>query len=60
MGVAPFPWIVLIHESLGYRTPQEVYFRERRLKEKEDSEAKPEQASLHHVPPCFLLISGQV
>ncbi len=41
-----------LHESLGYRTPREVYFKEER--QKEGSETKPEQASLHQIQPCFL------
>ncbi|MBI5344611.1 MAG: transposase [Deltaproteobacteria bacterium] len=38
-----------IHASLGYRTPQEVYFGERRLKE--GSETKSAQALLHQIQP---------
>ena len=41
-----------LHESLGYRTPQEVYFEGQRLKE--GSEAKPVQAPLHQIQPSFL------
>lgn len=41
-----------LHESLGYRTPREVYVNEGR--QEEGSETKPEQASLHQMQPCFL------
>ncbi len=41
-----------LHESLGYRTPMEVYIGERRLKE--GPETKPVQAPLHQIQPCFL------
>jgi len=41
-----------LHESLGYRTPQEVYYEEGRLKE--PSESKPMQALLHQIQPSFL------
>lgn len=41
-----------LHESLGYRTPLEVYLGERRLKESQ--ETKPVQAPLHQIQPCFL------
>ena len=41
-----------LHESLGYRTPQEVYFEEQRLKK--GSETKLTQASLHQIQPSFL------
>ena len=41
-----------LHEALGYRTPQDVYFGERRLEE--DSAAKPMQAHLHQIQPSFL------
>jgi len=41
-----------LHESLGYRTPQEVYFEGQRLKE--GSETKPVQAPLHQIQPSFL------
>ena len=41
-----------LHESLGYWTPREVYVNEGR--QKEGSETKPEQASLHQMQPCFL------
>jgi putative transposase len=37
-----------IHESLGYRTPYEVYVKER-------LNPKPEQANtMHHIQPVFL------
>lgn len=41
-----------LHQSLGYRTPQEVYFEERRLKR--GPETKPRQAPLHQIQPSFL------
>ena len=41
-----------LHQALGYRTPKAVYFGERR--QKEESEAKPEQALLHQIQPSFL------
>ncbi|MBI5970828.1 MAG: hypothetical protein HY884_06705 [Deltaproteobacteria bacterium] len=41
-----------LHESLGYRTPREVYFKEGRLRE--DSETKSAQAGLHQIQPSFL------
>ncbi len=41
-----------LHESLGYRTPQEVYFEERKLKGV--SETKSTQALLHQIQPSFL------
>ncbi|MBI5903532.1 MAG: IS3 family transposase [Deltaproteobacteria bacterium] len=41
-----------LHEALSYRTPQEVYLGEQRLKK--DSESKPAQAPLHQIQPSFL------
>jgi len=41
-----------LHESLDYRTPQEVYFEEQRLKK--GSETKPTQVPLHQIQPSFL------
>lgn len=41
-----------LHESLGYRTPQEVYFEEQRCKK--GSETKLTQAPLHQIQPSFL------
>ncbi|MBI5888873.1 MAG: transposase, partial [Deltaproteobacteria bacterium] len=41
-----------LHESLGYRTPREVYVKEGRLRE--DPETKPVQAPLHQIQPSFL------
>lgn len=41
-----------LHESLGYRMPQDVYFEGQRLKK--GSEAKPTQVSLHQIQPSFL------
>ncbi len=41
-----------LHESLGYRTPKEAYFKKGRIKE--DSGTKPVQAGLHQIQPCFL------
>jgi len=41
-----------LHESLGYRTPQEAYSEEGRIKK--DSGTKPAQAGLHQIQPCFL------
>ena len=41
-----------LHESLGYQTPQEVYFGEGRLEE--GSETKTGQALPHQIQPSFL------
>lgn len=41
-----------LHESLGYQTPREVYYKERRLKE--TPATKPGQAPLHQIQPLFL------
>lgn len=41
-----------LHQALGYRTPQEVYFGGR--KTMKGSEIKPTQAPLHHIQPSFL------
>lgn len=41
-----------LHEALGYRTPQEVYFEERKIKN--GSETKPTRAPLHQIQPSFL------
>ena len=41
-----------LHESLGYQTPKEVYYKERRLKE--TTATKPGQAPLHQIQPLFL------
>jgi len=41
-----------IHESLGYQTPMEVYYKELRLKK--TPVAKPGQSSLHQIQPLFL------
>lgn len=47
-----------LHESLGYRTPQEVYFGERgnkvSLPAQAGPETKPMQALLHQIQPSFL------
>jgi putative transposase len=42
-----------LHQSLGYRTPQEVYFEGQRAK-KEDAETTQTQTTLHQLQPCFL------
>lgn len=41
-----------LHQSLGYRTPHEVYFEERRLEQ--GPESTPLQAPLHQIQPLFL------
>jgi len=41
-----------LHESLGYRTPEEVYFEERNTQE--GLKSKPRQAPLHQIQPAFL------
>jgi putative transposase len=41
-----------LHQSLGYRTPEEVYFDERRRQQ--SSESKQTQAPLHQIQPLFL------
>ena len=44
-----------LHESLGYRTPREVYVNEGR--QKEGSGTKPEQASLHPMQTLFFVLT---
>lgn len=41
-----------LHASLGYRTPQEIYFGQRRGKE--PFKVQTAQAALHQIQPCFL------
>ena len=42
-----------LHQSLGYRTPQEVYFEGQRA-EKKDAQTTQTQATLHQLQPYFL------
>ena len=41
-----------LHQSLGYRTPEEVYFEEEGTKE--GPKPEPQKAALHQIQPIFL------
>lgn len=43
-----------LHQALGYRTPQDVYFKERIIRKDSETKTKPRQALLHHIQPSFL------
>ena len=43
-----------LHQALGYRTPQEIYFKERKIRKGLETKTIPAQASLHHIQPPFL------
>jgi putative transposase len=43
-----------LHQALSYRTPQDVYFKERIIRKDSETKTKPKQALLHHIQPSFL------
>ena len=43
-----------LHQALGYLTPQEIYFKERKIRKGLETKTIPAQASLHHIQPPFL------
>jgi putative transposase len=43
-----------LHQALGYRTPQEIYFKERKIKKGLETKTILAQAPLHHIQPPFL------
>ncbi|CAG1066463.1 Putative transposase InsK for insertion sequence element IS150 [uncultured bacterium] len=43
-----------LHQALDYRTPQDVYFKERNIRKDSETKTKPRQALLHHIQPSFL------